>query len=69
MSDNMQSYLVIALLVFCFGMLLVVSPLFTIWSLNTLFGLGIPLTWKTWAAVVWLITMLHGLKVSVGKDD
>ena len=27
-------------------------PLATIWALNTLFGLGIAYTWKTWLAVM-----------------
>ena len=30
------------------------GPVFSIWSLNLLFGLGIPLTIWTWLAAAWL---------------
>ncbi len=43
--------LVIALLV---G-LIWFGPLITIWSVNTLFGLTIPYTLKTWFATLWLV--------------
>ncbi len=46
-----------------------VGPFFTIWSLNTLFGLEIPMNFKTWAAVIWLTTVLHGIKISMKKND
>ena len=40
---------VIALIVF----LVIIGPILTIWSLNTLFPvLMIPYTWQTWVAVV-----------------
>ena len=32
-------------------LLLAVGPLLVIWSVNTLFGLGIPYTFKTWLAM------------------
>jgi len=31
------------------------GPLITIWSVNTLFGLAIPYTLKTWFATLWLV--------------
>jgi hypothetical protein len=34
--------------------LVVLGPLITIWSLNTLFDTGIPFTLWTWLAVFWL---------------
>lgn len=34
--------------------LITMGPIFTIWSLNTLFGLGIPLTIWTWLSALWL---------------
>lgn len=34
--------------------LLIFGPFFTIWSLNTLFHLAIPVTFKTWLSVVWI---------------
>ena len=53
----------VALIVF----LIVIGPILTIWSLNTLFPmLAIPFTWETWAAVVLLGAFLRA-KVSVSK--
>jgi len=34
-------------------------PLLAIWSLNTLFGLGIPFTVETWLAVLVLVSILR----------
>mgnify|MGYP001555281389 CR=1 FL=1 len=39
---------------------IVVVPFITIWSLNTLFGLGVGYTVKTWLAVTWLSTITFG---------
>lgn len=35
--------------------LIIFGPLISIWSINTLFGLTIPYTLKTWFATLWLI--------------
>jgi len=35
-------------------------PLFNIWAINTLFGLVIPWTFKTWLASVLLTSMFTG---------
>ena len=41
--------------------LIFVSPILTIWALNTVFpSLAIPLNIWTWLAVVWLHTVLLG---------
>ena len=40
--------------------LIVFGPLATIWSLNTLFGLGIEYSLWTWLAMVWLSTVTFG---------
>lgn len=40
--------------------LLLLAPFATIWSLNTLFGLGIAYSFWTWLAVVWLVGILGG---------
>ena len=40
--------------------LIVFGPLATIWSLNTLFGLGIAYTFWTWLATVWLSMVTFG---------
>jgi hypothetical protein len=39
--------------------LLAIGPLLTIWSLNTLFGLGIAYTFWTWLAVIFLGMFLN----------
>lgn len=40
--------------------LVLLAPFATIWSLNTLFGLGIAYSFWTWLAVVWLVGILGG---------
>ena len=40
--------------------LIIVGPLITIWSLNTLFGLGIAYTFWTWLATAWLSLVTFG---------
>ena len=48
--------------------LVIVSPLITIWALNTLFpSLAIPLTIWTYLAVVWLHTVAVGITYKSGK--
>ena len=39
---------------------IVIGPLVTIWSLNTLFKLGILYTWETWIAAAWLTVIVYG---------
>lgn len=41
-------------------LLIIAGPLITIWSLNTLFGLGIAYTFWTWLAMVWLSLVTFG---------
>lgn len=36
------------------GLFVIFGPLLAIWSVNTLFGLTIPYTLKTWFAAFWL---------------
>jgi hypothetical protein len=45
----------------------VLFPFLTIWSLNTLFGLAIPFTIDTWAAVILLGMFLKGDGVKINK--
>jgi hypothetical protein len=35
-----------------------ISPIITIWALNTLFALGIVLTFETWLAVFWMYIII-----------
>ena len=39
---------------------IIFAPLISIWSLNTLFGLGIAYTFWTWAAIMWLQGIAFG---------
>lgn len=49
--------------------LLLLAPLFTIWSLNTLFPvLAIPYNFFTWVAALWLGAVLSGGLVARKKD-
>jgi hypothetical protein len=48
------------LLIIAFLVLIIVSPVVTIWSLNTLFGLAIDYTLQTWLATVWLSMVTFG---------
>lgn len=40
--------------------LIIFGPLITIWSLNTLFGLGIAYSFWTWLATAWLSLVTFG---------
>ena len=56
-----MNYLNIALLAILIVILLLVSPIFTIWALNTLFPiLAIPMNIWTWLAVCWLHVVIAG---------
>jgi len=44
----------LAVILMCVFVAIIVSPLVTIWALNTLFGLGIPSTAATYFAALWL---------------
>jgi len=47
--------------------LIILSPIFTIWALNTVFpALAIPLNIWTWLAVIWLHAVVMG--ASIKKD-
>lgn len=40
--------------------MLIMGPIFTIWSLNLLFGLAIPVTFWTWLSMFWLCMVVGG---------
>lgn len=54
--------MLILLIVFLVFVGIVVVPLAVIWSLNILFGMGIPITWETWSAMLVLLTVISGSK-------
>jgi hypothetical protein len=57
------------LLLFLFFLgVLITAPLMTIWSLNTLFGLGVGYTVKTWLAIFWLsLTTFGGVTTAINN--
>jgi hypothetical protein len=58
----------VGLLVVLLFALILLGPIFTIWSLNTLFpALAIPYALETWAAVIILAATLRA-NVTVKKD-
>ena len=63
MNSNMNYAIIAAVIIAA----LVASPLATIWALNTLFGLGIAYTFKTWLAALVLGAILSP-SVKVKKD-
>ena len=48
------------------GILHIISPFLLIWSLNTLFNIGIPLSFRTWLAGLLLIYVIR-FHMGVGK--
>ncbi len=57
----MSQFIGLAVLIVC---LLFVGPVFTILSLNTLFGLTIPINIWTWLSAFWLGAVVYGSTVS-----
>ena len=49
--------------------LIFVGPIFTIWSVNTLFGTEIPYDFKHWIAIVWLTVTLRGINIKLEKSS
>jgi hypothetical protein len=47
---------------------IVLGPLATIWSINTLFSLSIPYQFETWCAMVWLSMVTFGNVVTTIKS-
>ena len=48
--------------------LIIMGPIFTIWSLNTVFELKIPINFNSWASVIWLMTVFHGIRFQINKN-
>ena len=53
----MSSSTIIAILIVAVAV--VIGPIATIWSLNTVFSLGIPYTIWTWLGVAWLQILIY----------
>lgn len=54
------------LIIFVAAILIVIGPILVIWSLNTLFGMGIPFTIWTWLSVV-ILGSVFKAKVTISK--
>jgi hypothetical protein len=67
--DDTQKGCVVVFIIGLMILFLIFGPIFTIWALNTVFGTEIPTTFKTWVAVVWLLTVLHGFKINVKSNN
>lgn len=60
----------LALLIVIFiGTWVVMAPIVTIWSLNALFSLEIPINLGTWFAVIWLVFLLKEAPFNASKND
>ncbi len=47
--------------------LALIGPVFSIWSLNVLFGLAIPVTLKTYFSALWLNMVVYGAAAAASK--
>lgn len=47
---------------------IILGPIATIWSINTLFSVSIPYEFETWCAVVWLSMVTFGNVVTTIKS-
>jgi hypothetical protein len=54
----------LGMILFYIIIMAIIGPFFTIWSLNTIFGLTIDYSFKTWIAVAWLTFIIHGIQTS-----
>lgn len=69
MNEGEKMLLVFVIAVVVLG-LLIIGPIFSIWSLNLVFGLEIPINFKTWCAITWLMTLLNGIRFNTNtKSD
>lgn len=66
---NQRKGILISILLGVIFVFVFFGPMFTIWSLNALFGLEIPVSFKTWCAVLWLMTVIHGIKITLKRNQ
>ena len=67
--DDSAKVVLLLLIVGLVIVLAIFGPIFTIWALNTLFHLGIPYTFQTWMAVLWLTLIIRGFSMSAKSSD
>lgn len=59
----MKSTLGIIAIVIGLIVLVGIGPVFTIWSINLLFGLTVPITIWTWLSTAWLTAIIASIKL------
>lgn len=69
MSDRQTKAMIAIGVLISLLLALTVGPFFTIWSLNTLFRLEIEYSFKSWMAVLWLLTVFHGIRIVIRRRD
>lgn len=69
-TDTVKKVLIVIVGIALLLAVVVFAPFITIWSLNTLFNLGIDYTIWTWAATVWLgMVTFGGLAANVRNKE
>ena len=68
MDDKIIKVLTVLFLFVLLVVLVVVGPFFTAWSVNYLFGTKIVMDFKTWCAMIWLMTILRGINISIKNN-
>ena len=68
MNDNWEIFVILVMLVLTFALVLL-GPIFSIWSLNILFGTEIAYNFKTWVAMIWIHTIIHGIRTTFKKNS
>jgi hypothetical protein len=64
MDRNTAQGLVMCSTVLLLVLLLVVGPIFTIWSINVIFrSETLEMSFESWCAALWLIVIFNGIKV------
>jgi len=60
MDDVAFKVLGLIILLALLVLLVIYGPQITIWAINLLFGLAIPITFKTWFACLWVQGIVYG---------
>ena len=66
-NTEMKELVVVTFAILVVCSLIVIFPLLGIWSLNTLFALGIPYNFATWFAALWLTILVTAKASKSGK--
>ena len=68
MDDKIIKVLTVLFLFVLLVVLVVVGPFFTACGVNYLFGTKIVMDFKTWCAMIWLMTILRGINISIKNN-